>query len=70
MIQPLGLNRKKKLSDIFINKKVSIIQKEKIILLCNANNDIVWVSHLPIINEQYKITDITKEVLKISINVL
>ncbi len=60
---PLGLNGKKKLSDFFINQKISLSEKEKIWLFCNGK-DIVWISGFRIDN-RYKITDQTKRILHI-----
>ena len=40
---PSGLGGKKKLSKFFKDEKFSLLQKENIWLLCNNNNDIIWV---------------------------
>lgn len=63
----LGTNHSKKLSDIFIDKKVPLYMKNKIILLCNADDEIIWISHLGLINNRYKITQHTRFALKISV---
>jgi tRNA(Ile)-lysidine synthase len=58
---PLGMNQKKKLSDYFIDKKYSIIDKENILIL-ESDNKIVWIIGERI-DDRFKITSVTKEVL-------
>lgn len=65
VFQLLGTPYQKKLSDILIDKKVPLIQKEELVLLCNSNGDIVWISELNLINERYKIDGQPHHVLKI-----
>lgn len=60
---PLGMNKRKKLSDFFIDQKISLFQKENIYVLLSENN-IVWVIGYRIDN-RYKITDATKNILMI-----
>lgn len=61
---PFGMKGKKKLSDFFINKKIDIIKKHTIPLLC-CKNDIAWVVGLRADN-RYKIEkDKTKTYYKI-----
>jgi tRNA(Ile)-lysidine synthase len=60
---PLGMNNFKKLSDFFIDLKLSRIHKSRIWILANGK-DIVWVvGHR--IDERYKITSQTNNVLEI-----
>jgi tRNA(Ile)-lysidine synthase len=57
---PLGMPHLKKLSDFFIDEKLSIVEKENTWLLMSGEN-IAWViGHR--IDERYKITDQTEQV--------
>lgn len=64
-IKPLGMKGTKKLSDIFIDKKLSKLQKNKTWVVESENN-IVWVSGI-VINDDYKLTEATKKVYEMSI---
>ena len=59
---PLGMEGRKKLSDFFINKKISLFEKENIPIVVNGNGDILWVANYRMDN-RYKITTNTKKVL-------
>jgi tRNA(Ile)-lysidine synthase len=61
---PLGMNGSKKLSDYFVDLKLSVIEKEKIWLLCDAQDQILWVIGYRIDN-RYKVTQTTKNLIKI-----
>ncbi|NVO03684.1 MAG: tRNA lysidine(34) synthetase TilS [Bacteroidetes bacterium] len=57
---PFGMTQMKKLSDFFIDNKVSLKEKDEILILCSGEN-IVWVSSFRIDN-RYRITNSTKKI--------
>ena len=60
---PLGLGGMKKLSDFFIDRKLSLDEKEQVWLLTQGDK-IIWVIGMQI-DDRFKITDRTKKILKI-----
>ena len=62
---PLGMKNIKKLSDFFIDLKLSIPEKEKLWLLISSNQ-IVWVMGYRI-DDKFKVGPLTKRVLKIAL---
>ncbi len=60
---PLGMEKKKKLSDYFTDNKYSAIDKEEILIL-ESDGKIVWIIGDRIDN-RFKITDSTREILLI-----
>lgn len=63
---PLGMQGKKKLSKYFKDQKLSLIDKEKVLLLCSQDK-IVWViNHRA--DDRFKVTNQTKSILKIKLS--
>lgn len=62
---PFGMKGHKKISDFYIDQKLSIHEKEKTYLLVSGQ-DIVWVIGLRIDN-RFRITEKTKRILEVSI---
>ncbi|MGB0891038.1 MAG: tRNA lysidine(34) synthetase TilS [Flavobacteriaceae bacterium] len=62
---PSGMRGKKKLSKYFKDEKYSLLEKENTWLLCNTNNDIVWIVGKRQDN-RYKATKTTTNILKIT----
>jgi tRNA(Ile)-lysidine synthase len=58
---PLGMNKKKKLSDFFIDQKIPVKEKENTWLLVSGCNILWIIGHR--IDDRYKVTAATKEVL-------
>ena len=61
---PLGLNGKKKISKYFKDEKLSLLDKEKCLLLC-SNNEIVWVINYRA-DQRYKVNNTTNNIIKIT----
>jgi len=67
MFQPLGMQKEKKLSRFLIDRKIPIYKRDKI-LIFQSKNEIMWVCGVEI-SEKFKITEETKKILKIKVNV-
>jgi tRNA(Ile)-lysidine synthase len=63
---PLGMSHKKKLSDYFVDNKLSRIEKEKILIL-ETNGKIAWLIGERI-DERFKVTESTSKILLIHIS--
>ncbi len=60
---PLGMKKKKKLSDFFIDQKFTLKEKEQTWLLCSGDN-IAWIiSHR--IDHRFRVTTTTREILRV-----
>lgn len=68
---PYGMKGKKKLSDLFVDLKLNIIQKQQIQILCDPKkqNQIMWVIGLRT-SDLYKVNSKTKKILILKRNVL
>lgn len=62
---PLGMKNKKKLSDFFIDEKISVYDKESAWILTSANK-IVWIIGYRL-DDRFKITEQTSSIFKISL---
>jgi tRNA(Ile)-lysidine synthase len=61
---PLGMDEEKKISDFFIDEKISVIEKKRIAILV-SHGSIVWVCGLRL-DDRFKITATTNKILKLS----
>ena len=59
---PLGMEGSKKLSDYFIQEKLSRFEKESVPILVNGNGDLIWIVGMRLDN-RVKLTENTKKVL-------
>ena len=63
---PFGMNKRKKISDFFIDNKLTIIEKEQSWLLLSGD-EIVWVVGQRMDN-RYRVTEETKDVFQFTIS--
>ena len=63
---PFGMNTRKKLSDFFIDNKLSLLEKEQVRVLISGKNEIVWIIGLRTDN-RFRVNENTKDVLEINI---
>jgi tRNA(Ile)-lysidine synthase len=64
--QPLGMKGMKKLSDYFVDEKFSLPEKERTWLLTNGE-EVVWIVGNRL-DERYKVTDETKNLLIVTVD--
>ena len=62
LFYPLGMDHKQKLSDFFVQQKVPLNQKNRIPLLVNGNQEIIWIGGLRLDN-RYKVQPGSKKVV-------
>jgi tRNA(Ile)-lysidine synthase len=60
---PLGMNHRKKLSDFFTDKKISMAEKENMYVLLSGGDIVSVLGHR--IDDRYKVTGKTKKVFRI-----
>ena len=63
--QPFGMKGKRKISDLFTDQKLSLHDKKNVWLLCNADDEILWVMGLRT-DDRFKITSQTRNILNIT----
>jgi tRNA(Ile)-lysidine synthase len=64
-ICPIGMEGSKKLSQLFKDRKLSLIDKERTWLLTDANNQIIWVIGMRQ-DRRFSVSENTQNILKIS----
>jgi len=63
---PFGMTQRKKISDFFINNKLSLLEKEHSWILV-SNNEVVWIVGQRLDN-RFRVTKETKEVIEFKIH--
>jgi tRNA(Ile)-lysidine synthase len=64
--QPLGLHGRKKLQDFFVDRKVARDERDRVPLVVNQDDQIVWVAGHAI-EEKFRVTDRTQAVIILKI---
>ncbi|PSL20797.1 tRNA lysidine(34) synthetase TilS [Dyadobacter jiangsuensis] len=68
IFQPFGMGgKRKKVSDLLIDNKVDLFEKEKTAVLLNGDGEIIWVLGLRA-DERFRITEATSNILEITLN--
>jgi tRNA(Ile)-lysidine synthase len=67
--RPVGLDGQKKLQDYFVDRKVARRQRDLVPLVVDADDRIVWVAGYGI-DEAFRVTDRTQEVITLTLKVL
>ena len=68
-IRPLGMKGKKKLKDIFIDRKIPLLQRDSVPVIVSADKRIVWVVGAKT-SDEFKLTPATKRILRIALSSL
>jgi tRNA(Ile)-lysidine synthase len=63
---PFGMNGKKKVSKYLKDQKISVFDKDKVLILETSKNKIIWVIGMRL-DDRFSITDKTKEITKIEL---
>ncbi len=63
---PFGMNGKKKVSKYLKDKKISLFDKDKVLILETSKNKIIWVVGMRL-DDRFSVTDNTKEITKIEL---
>ena len=63
---PFGMNGKKKVSKYLKDKKTSVFDKDKVLILETSKNKIIWVIGMRL-DDRFSVTDNTKEITKIEL---
>ena len=61
---PLGMSGRKKISDFFVDEKISLQEKHRIPILLSAGGEVIWVCGMRL-DDRFKITPSTRRVLKL-----
>lgn len=64
--QPLGMEGRKKVSDLLVDAKVPRTDKERQAVVCNGGGEIVWVVGRRI-DDRFKITLLTNRILRLTV---
>ena len=67
--RPVGLDGRKKLQDYFVDRKVARNQRDAVPLVVDDTDRIVWVAGFGI-DEAFRVTDRTQEVIILTLKVL
>jgi tRNA(Ile)-lysidine synthase len=62
VIRPLGLHGRKKLQDLFVDRKVGRDERDRVPIVTDDRGRIVWVAG-HVLSEEFRVTDETKAVL-------
>ncbi|MCR5193091.1 MAG: tRNA lysidine(34) synthetase TilS [Bacteroidales bacterium] len=63
-IEPFGMTGSRKVSDIFSDKKLSLVEKERVWLLCDNRGEVLWIVGIRA-SRHASVTDSTKRILKV-----
>ena len=61
-LNPLGMSKAKKIKNFFIDEKIPAILRDKIPLLVDGKNRIIWICGYRV-DERFKVTESTQEIL-------